>query len=167
MTDSSTSFDVARFAESLITARSRRDAFFGFAFKWHRIDPADAEDLLQEAIQRLLRYRDRVRNPEAYVWSVFRNLCKRFRRAGAGFVIGRTERHLEAGEDPAEAESLDAKVRVREALSRISRRCRQVLKAYCIEEMSHREIARIAHLAESSVAKTIRRCLRRLQECLG
>jgi RNA polymerase sigma factor (sigma-70 family) len=165
MTDSSTSLDVVRFAESLITAKSRRNAFFGYAFKWHRIHPADAEDLLQEAIQRLFRYRDRVRNPEAYVWSVFRNLCKRLQRAGAVFVVGRTEQHLEPGADP-EAESLEAKVRVREALSRISRRCRQVLKAYCIQEMSHREIARIAHLAESSVAKTIRRCLRRLQERL-
>ena len=166
MTDSSTSVDVERFAESLITDKTRRNGLFGYAFKWHRIDPADSEDLLQEAIQRLLRYRDRVRNPEAYVWSVFRNLCKRFKRAGAVFVVGRAEQHVETGEDPASAESLYAKMRVREALSRISRRCRQVLRAYCMQEMSHRQVARIAHLAESSVEKTIRRCLRRLQECL-
>jgi hypothetical protein len=50
--------------------------------------------------------------------------------------------------------------RLREALNEISSKCRRLIHAYYLEGQSLKEAARTVELADSSVARTISRCLR-------
>jgi RNA polymerase sigma factor (sigma-70 family) len=155
-------------AAAVLLDPERRRKLFRYACVQFRINEQDAEDLLQETALELLRYRSYVRSPEGFVFTVFRARCVRFigtRRAAY------TQSSESAGEVSevcdADANCFEEQVALREALSEISSKCRRLIHAYYLEGQSLKEAARTVALADSSVARTISRCLQKLRECMA
>jgi len=155
-------------AEAVLLDPERRRKLFRYACVQFRINEQDAEDLLQETALELLRYRSYVRSPEGFVFTVFRARCVRFtgaRRATYTQSSGSPDAVAEVSET--NADGFEEQVALREALSEISSKCRRLIHAYYLEGQSLKEAARTVALADSSVARTISRCLRKLRECMA
>ena len=155
-------------AEAVLLDPERRRKLFRYACVQFGINEQDTEDLLQETALELLRYRSYVRSPEGFVFTVFRTRCVRFSST-------RRVQHTRFSQEPDAAadvpqpnsDILDVQVALREALSEISSKCRQLIHAYYMEGQSLKEAARTVDLADSSVARTISRCLQKLRECMA
>jgi RNA polymerase sigma factor (sigma-70 family) len=128
----------------------------------------DAEDVIQDAYVRLLRYsaKQTVENPERLLFSTARNLAIDSRRrrqsrerTAAGYAL------LEACEAdlPGADELVDALQRlktVEAAVARLPRRCREIFVMHRIEGMSYSEIAKRCGISVSAVEKNMARaCL--------
>ena len=148
---------------------TQRRKLFAYANSRFQISLQDAEDLLQDTALELLRYRSYVRDPEAFVFTVFRARCSRHignkQSARAAFVDDPPD--PQRSPTPRTAETADSSIALREALSEVSSACRRLLRAYYVEGRSLREAARTVSLAYSGIAKTINRCLKRLRRCLA
>jgi len=156
----------ARQIAATLLEESRRTRLFSYAHSRFGITGDDAEDLLQDTASELLRYRDYVRRPEGFVFSVFRSRCVRYATAR------RQRREIFAtGGNPEAAlappEWLDRQIALREALAELSSSCQRLLCAYYVEGHSLREAARLVSLQYSSVGKTLSRCVKKLREHLG
>jgi RNA polymerase sigma factor (sigma-70 family) len=156
----------ARQIAAALLEERRRTKLFSYARTRFGIAAVDAEDLLQDTASELLRYRDYVRRPEGFVFSVFRSRCVRYASARQQrreiFVTGGD---LEAGFAP--PEWLDRRIALREALTELSSSCQRLLCAYYVEGHSLREAAKLVCLKYSSVGKTLSRCVKKLREHLG
>ena len=156
-------------AEAVLLDPERRRKLYRYACVQFGINEQDAEDLLQETALELLRYRSYVRSPEGFVFTVFRTRCVRFSNTRRIDHTRFSQPSDEAVDVPQpEPDSLlDVQVALREALSEISSKCRQLIHAYYMEGQSLKEAARTVCLADSSVARTISRCLQKLRECMA
>jgi RNA polymerase sigma factor (sigma-70 family) len=155
-------------AEAVLLDPDRRRKLYRYACVQFGINEQDAEDLLQETAIELLRYRSYVRSPEGFVFTVFRTRCVRF-SSTRRIAYARFSKFPDEGAEvpQQEPENLDVQVALREALSEISSKCRQLIHAYYLEGQSLKEAARTVALADSSVARTISRCLQKLRECMA
>ena len=155
-------------AAAVLLDPERRRKLFRYACVQFGINEQDAEDLLQETALELLRYRSYVRSPEGFVFTVFRTRCVRF-SGNRRLAQTRHSSSPDAAAEVAEtkSEGLDEQVALREALGEISSKCRRLLHAYYLEGQSLKEAARTVALADSSVARTISRCLQKLRECMA
>jgi RNA polymerase sigma factor (sigma-70 family) len=144
----------------------RRKRLFSYARSRFGISLDDAEDLLQDTASELLRYRDYVRRPEGFAFTVFRARCVKYAaaRRSRGEVFRIAGDHETSTAPP---EWLDQKIALREALAELSFSCQRLLCAYYLEGRSLREAAHILALQYSSIAKTISRCVKKLREHLG
>jgi RNA polymerase sigma factor (sigma-70 family) len=156
-------------AESVLLDETQRRKLFAYASARFAISAQDAEDLLQETALELLRCRSYVRNPEAFVFAVFRTRCARFTggQVTARAVFAEGQAHPERPARAGVNDQTDSAIALREALSEVSTACRRLLSAYYVEGRSLREAARTVSLAYSGISKTINRCLKRLRRCLG
>jgi RNA polymerase sigma factor (sigma-70 family) len=155
----------ARKIAAALLEESRKTRLFSYARSRFGITADDAEDLLQDTAYELLRYRDYVRRPEGFVFSVFRSRCVRYaavRRQRREIFV--TAGNPEAGAPP---EWLDRQIALREALTELSSSCQRLLCAYYVEGNSLREAAKLVSLQYSSVGKTLSRCVKKLREHLG
>jgi RNA polymerase sigma factor (sigma-70 family) len=156
----------ARQIAAALLEESRRTRLFSYARSRFGIAADDAEDLLQDTASELLRYRDYVRRPEGFVFSVFRSRCIRYatsrRQRREIFVTGG---NAEAPSAP--PEWLDRRIALREALTELSASCQRLLCVYYVEGHSLREAAKLVSLQYSSVGKTLSRCVKKLRERLG
>lgn len=156
-------------AEAVLLDERQKGRLFAYAATRFGISREDSEDLLQDTVLELLRYRSYVRSPEGFVFAVFRARCVRFVGTQIAF------RGVLAGEDDGGActagalspDQVDSQVALRQALNEVSSSCRRLLSAYYVEGQSLREAARTVSLAYASIAKTISRCLKRLRRCLA
>jgi RNA polymerase sigma factor (sigma-70 family) len=155
-------------AEAVLLDPERRRKLFRYACVQFRINEQDAEDLLQETALELLRYRSYVRSPEGFVFTVFRARCVRFTGARR-MTYTQSPNSPDAVAEVCETKSdgFEVQVALREALAEISSKCRRLIHAYYLEGQSLKEAARTVELADSSVARTISRCLRKLRECMA
>lgn len=153
--------------EAVLLDPHERHKLVGFAHNRYGISPQEAEDLLQDTALELLRQRQYVQKPRAYVYAVFRARCSRY--PGLDSAV---ERGGEASEESvanprsSEQEILDSRITVRQALGTVSSGCRKLLAAYYIQGQSLKEAAATMSLAHTGVTKTIGRCLKRLRACL-
>jgi RNA polymerase sigma factor (sigma-70 family) len=153
--------------ETVLLDPHERQKLLGFAHNRYGIPSQEAEDLLQDTALELLRQRQYVHKPRAYVYAVFRARCSRH----PGLDVAKTMA-LETTDELAEsrisepAEVLDSSLTVRQALGSVSSSCRKLLAAYYIQGQSLKEAAATMSLAHSGVTKTIGRCLKRLRACL-
>jgi RNA polymerase sigma factor (sigma-70 family) len=154
--------------ETVLLDPQERRKLVGFAHNRYGIPSQEAEDLLQDTALELLRQRQCVQKPRAYVYAVFRARCSRY--PGFDWALIDAEEPDEQVttakmSQPAE-EILNSSLTVRQALGTVSSGCRKLLAAYYIEGQSLKEAAATMSLAHSGVTKTIGRCLKRLRACL-
>jgi len=155
-------------AAAVLLNPERRRKLFRYACVQFRINEQDAEDLLQETALELLRYRSYVRSPEGFVFTVFRARCIRFTGARRATFTQSSELPVTATVvSETKADGFEEQLALREALSEISSKCRRLIHAYYLEGQSLKEAARTVALADSSVARTISRCLQKLRECMA
>ncbi len=154
-------------AEAILVQPSERGKLLCYARSRFGISGQDAEDLLQETAVELLRQRNYVRSPEAFVFTVFRARCGRFiSTQKARRTVIRMEEPGDDAPDPMGADQFDRKVALRQALVHISSACRRFLSAYYVEGEDLAEVAKRLSLAYSSASTTLSRCLKKLRECL-
>lgn len=138
-------------------------------------DPADAEDLVQEAYAKILGVPDwrRLEAPERFVLTIIRNLAfERFRRAKVVGIrqIGVLE--MEALPDPAPdahavTSAREELLRVLEAVERLPEQCRRVVTLRKMEGLSPGQIAVRLNLSISTVEKHLAKGLALLTKSLA
>lgn len=155
--------------------REQREALVRFLLRRTR-SPDDAEDLAQESLTRLMRYRAHA--PETWTALLYRiavnALHDRSRRAVSRFDALHVSLDDEAGELPSSEPSHEQRtaseqdlVALQRALLRLPGRCRQVYLLNRIEGMTYSEIAEHCCISVKAVEKHISRALRLLRERLG
>jgi len=121
---------------------------------------ADSEDLLHAAYLRLVRYRAQhvVENMAAFLVRTAVNICvDNFRHER--FIADVTPEEVGRAENsPLQDEVLAARVRldrVREGLSRLTPRTREIFLMHRLDDMKYREIAERLGISQSAVEKHI------------
>jgi RNA polymerase sigma factor (sigma-70 family) len=149
------------------------DAAFNYARWLTRNDP-EAEDVVQDACVRAVRFFPSLRDDDARAWlfAIVRNAwySRISRRAGAPVALpldGSTDDPADRAPDP-EAHLLqqDAVARVRGALEQLPVDFREVLVLREIEGMSYKEIAAVARVPIGTVMSRLARARDRLAAVL-
>ena len=127
--------------------------------------PADAEDLIQDVLVRMVREQRPVHNARAYVFRCLRNLAIDRRRSAAArpdAAAAAAESSLFASE-AVDAEHAEALAQLQAALDGLHPRQREVvaMKTYC--ELTFREIAEIVGEPLGTVTSRYRRGLEELR----
>lgn len=155
--------------------RTQRDALVHFLQRRTRsVD--DAEDLAQESLARLVRYRGHA--PETWTALLYRiavnALHDRSRRAASRHVALHVSLDGEVAELAAAEPSHEQRTAsqqelaaLQRALLRLPERCRQVYLLNRIEGMTYNEVADHCGISPKAVEKHIGRALRLLRERLG
>lgn len=121
------------------------------------VGEAEAEDLTQEALVRLLEARSAVNRPRAWLRRVLSNLhARQMRRAVQ--AERRMERGLPARQELLHAEGWQARIDVHRLLDRTSPRSREVLELLLLGH-THREIATELRCEVHQVGPRIARAL--------
>jgi RNA polymerase sigma-70 factor (sigma-E family) len=130
-------------------------------------DPDAAEDLVQEALARLVRHWDRVApagTPEAYVRTAIRSIwVDSWRRRGGRTLHLVAEVPDRAEPDPG-LEGSDTRRDVAAALALLAPRQRAVLVLRFYEDLTEAETARMLGCSPSTVKSQTREALHRLRE---
>jgi RNA polymerase sigma-70 factor (ECF subfamily) len=149
------------------------DAAFNFA-RWLTRNDAEAQDVVQDACVRALRYFSSLRDDDARAWffAIVRNtwysrVAKRSGLMETGWPDSARNESLDDGPDP-EAQLLrqDTVARVREAIEQLPVDFREVLVLREIEGLSYREIATVVHVPIGTVMSRLSRARERLQSVL-
>jgi RNA polymerase sigma-70 factor (ECF subfamily) len=136
-------------------------------------NPAEAEDVAQEALLRLWRIAPEWRQGEAkvttWLYRVVANLCiDRLRRSGRGVALDAVPEPEDDARGPdeqlQEAARADA---LQEALNRLPGRQRQAVVLRHIEGLANAEIAEVMEISVEAVESLIARGKRKLSAALG
>jgi RNA polymerase sigma-70 factor (ECF subfamily) len=158
----------ARFEEVVMP---HLDAGHNFA-RWLTRDASDAEDVVQDACLRALRYIDTVHGSEARAWFLtvvrhaFYDWCRRNRPAE---IVDDEGRALElavddSAVDPEQAALRSAQSRaIGDAVAELPLAFREVLILREFEELSYKQIARIANIPVGTVMSRLARARSLLQ----
>lgn len=140
-------------------------------------DPHDAEDAVQDAVLRALRYFDTFRGGDARAWllAIVRNRCHSLRydrrnvRDRAAVVFDEALHSDETDAEPADAATLRAASResLEEALRRLPEEFREVIVLRELQELSYREISDVIGVPIGTVMSRLSRARQRLQHALG
>ena len=140
-------------------------------------DPHDAEDAVQDACLRALRYFHTFRGGDARAWllAIVRNRCHSLRndrrnRRDGGTVVFDEELHSdEADAEPADAVTLRAAAHesLEEALRRLPEEFREVIVLRELQDLSYREISEVVGAPIGTVMSRLSRARQRLQHALG
>jgi RNA polymerase sigma-70 factor (ECF subfamily) len=147
------------------------DAAYNLA-RWLIRSPADAEDVVQEACLRALRFFDGFRGGDSRAWllKIVRNTCyswvKKNRPTELSGEFDEAVHSSEVvGEDPeAELVSRAESERVRTALKTLPVAFREVLVLREIEELSYKEISDVTGVPMGTVMSSLSRARQRLRE---
>lgn len=141
--------------------------------RWLLRNPADAEDVVQEAMLRAYRFFDRFRGGDARAWlmQIVRNTCYSWLEKNRPSELMMTEfdeeLHRREGPNP---ETLAAQAgerqRLMRALESLPARAREVLVLRELEGCSYKEIAEITGVPMGTVMSTLSRARERLQRTL-
>ena len=136
-------------------------------------DEHDAEDLVQDAYLRALRYFESYRGGDERAWllTIVRRTCyswlKRHRTGPAPAPFDETEHGVEPGGDP---ETHAVHDNLRDLLSRavddLPIEFREVVVLRDVQDLSYKEIARILGIPLGTVMSRLARARRRLQSAL-
>ena len=137
--------------------------------------PEDAEDVIQDAYLRVLRYsaRQQVKDRERLLFSVAKNLAvdsHRRHRARQRTIASCALLFHGASEGPAAEEMADLWQRLSQietAISSLPPRCRQVFLMHRLEGMSYGQIARACAISPSAVEKHMARASGMLDSTLN
>lgn len=147
------------------------DAGYNLA-RWLTRDVDDAEDVVQDACVRALKYVDAVRGSDARAWFLttvrhaFYDWCERNRPAEIvaddGTAIAMTTDDLALGPERAALRSAESRV-LADAVAELPLVYREVLILRELEELSYKEIARIADIPVGTVMSRLARARGLLQ----
>ena len=147
------------------------DAAFNLA-RWLTRNDHDAEDVVQDAMLRAYRHFEGLRG-EARPWllAIVRNACFSWmqRNRPAELAAGADEEAAEAATAPADgpeallARELDRRM-LNEAIAALPLQFREVLILRELEDLSYREIARVANVPIGTVMSRLARARRLLAE---
>ena len=141
--------------------------------RWHTRNAHDAEDVVQEASLRALRYFETFGGGNARAWflRIVRNACADWRgrrlRAAADEFDEQEHSGALPGSDP-EAFLLDADVAalVAQAMRRLPDRLRQVLELRELQGLSYRELADVMQVPTGTVMSRLSRARQALRMAL-
>lgn len=148
------------------------DAAYNLA-RWLTRHPQDAEDVVQEAYLRALRFFDSFHGGDGKAWllAVVRNtwLTRRRREPDPRNVPFDETMHSGAGVANAETSLLQdaAHAPLRNCLEALPAEYREVLVMREMEEMPYKDIAHAAGLPVGTVMSRLSRARRRLQDCVA
>jgi RNA polymerase sigma-70 factor (ECF subfamily) len=136
-------------------------------------DPHDAEDLVQDAYLRALRYFDTFRGGDERAWllTIVRRICyswlKRHRDRPRSAEFDEAEHGVEPGKDP-EAQAVDGALRDRlsRAVEALPIEFREVVVLRDVQDLSYKEIATVLGIPLGTVMSRPARARRRLQVML-
>jgi RNA polymerase sigma factor (sigma-70 family) len=149
------------------------DAAFNYA-RWLTKNDADAEDVVQDAYVRALRFFSSLRGEDARAWllTIVRNTWYgRFPRRAGGAVMTvvdeNPDERADVGLDP-EAQLIQQQTveQVRGALEALPSDFREVLVLRELEGLSYKEISEVAGVPLGTVMSRLSRARTRLQEAL-
>lgn len=158
--------DEELFARALEHARPRLQALL----KLYRVEPEDAEDLLQEAVLALWRKRVQVKDYEAWLLSALRVECLRYRRrAGRQIYSTLDEPALErlAGHDGSSETDSSLGQDLRRLIRRLPARHQALIHLRYGLGLTPEETASRLGYRLSSLKKTTTRCLQVLRSELS
>jgi RNA polymerase sigma-70 factor (ECF subfamily) len=148
------------------------DAAYNLA-RWLVRSPADADDVVQEACLRALRFFGGFRGGDSRAWllKIVRNTCYSWVRKNRPVASDEFNEALHSGEQP--VESPESTVvsglegdRVREALETLPVAFREVLVLREIEELSYKEISEVTGIPIGTVMSSLSRARQKLREQL-
>jgi RNA polymerase sigma-70 factor (ECF subfamily) len=150
------------------------DAAYNLA-RWLVRSPADADDVVQEAFLRALRFFDGFRGGDSRAWllKIVRNTCyswvRKNRPAELADEFDETVHSGEKAVETAEAKlvSRAESERVRKALETLPVAFREVLVLREIEELSYKEISDVTGVPMGTVMSSLSRARQRLRDQLG
>jgi RNA polymerase sigma-70 factor (ECF subfamily) len=133
-----------------------------------RVRADDVDDVAQESVARLLRYRDS-EPPDAWTALLYRiaiNVARDRARHERHAPPSSVETDAIAAEDSPEQHASDreALARAREAILALPARCRAVYLMHRIDGLSYSEIARRCGISTKAVEKHMSRALRELRD---
>lgn len=147
------------------------DAGFNLA-RWLLRNPADAEDVVQEAMLRAYRFFENFRGGDARAWllQIVRNSCYTWleKHRPSDFTTEFNEEvHHRPGADPEKlAMRSDEREQLTRALDLLSPRSREVIVLRELEGCSYKEIAEITGIPLGTVMSTLSRARERLQQLM-
>jgi RNA polymerase sigma factor (sigma-70 family) len=149
------------------------DAAFNYA-RWLTKDNAEAEDVVQDACLRAMRFSSSLRNDDARAWlfTIVRNtwysrVSRRSSRAGPAPLYGVNDQPPDEALDPEELLLQQHTVAlVRGALERLPVEFREVIVLREIEGLSYREIAAVVRVPIGTVMSRLARARERLMTVL-
>src|ERR1700688_4491914 len=147
------------------------DAAYNLA-RWLIRSPADAEDVVQEAFLRALRFFDGFRGGDSRAWllKIVRNTCyswvKKNRPTELSGEFDETVHSCESPREDAEAKLVSRanSEHVRKALGALPIAFREVLVLREIEELSYKEISDVTGVPMGTVMSSLSRARQRLRE---
>jgi RNA polymerase sigma-70 factor (ECF subfamily) len=145
------------------------DAAYSLA-RWLMRNDADAQDMVQEAYLRALRFFSGFRGTDARAWllTIVRNTCytwlKRNRSAELSGDFEEVVLTKESDEpDPETAHALKVQTQlINEAIEKLPIECREVVIMRELEELSYKEIAQITEIPIGTVMSRLSRARKRL-----
>jgi RNA polymerase sigma-70 factor (ECF subfamily) len=149
------------------------DAAFNYA-RWLTKDDADAEDVVQDACMRAMRFFSSLRNDDARAWllTIVRNtwysrVSRRSSHADAKPLDGVNDQPVDEALDPEEQLLQQHTVAlVRAALEQLPLEFREVIVLREIEGLSYKEIAAVVHVPIGTVMSRLARARERLMAVL-
>ena len=139
---------------------------------WLLRNPADSEDVVQDAILRAYRFFHQFHggDPRAWLLQIVRNACYSWlekNRPAELMTEFNEEVHLQPSPNPETlAFQADDRERLKRALESLPPRAREVLVLRELEGCSYKEIAEIAAIPIGTVMSTLARARQRLQRAL-
>jgi RNA polymerase sigma factor (sigma-70 family) len=156
----------------VMLGRRYRPALMAFFVRRVR-NPAEAEDLTQEVLIRLMELSsEQVANPDAYIFRIALNLVRdRHRRnvirdAWRLDVTHRDEGAADYIDPPRLLEGREAVGQVSKVLLQMSQRTREILLLFRLERMRKREIAESYGISVSAVEKHLIKATAFLTKCM-
>jgi RNA polymerase sigma factor (sigma-70 family) len=138
-------------------------------------DEHDAEDVVQEAVLRALRYFGGYRDGDARAWllAIVRNCCmtwhrrKRSRRETIPFAEPSVALVVDPAQTDARAIAQSDRERVSQAVAALPMEFREVIVLREVEELSYKEISAVTGVPIGTVMSRLARARKRLALALG
>ena len=154
-------------AEALAVDAEFRERLVELARDKFRLDAETALDLLQETAVILIGTQQEIHHPRGFVYQVFHSRCC---RCMEGQIRSRRVREeappLPSTPPGATADGAAMGAALRQALSRVSPRCRELLRSHYWEGRTLSETAERMSTGKGSVSTLVSRCLARLRRIL-
>jgi RNA polymerase sigma-70 factor (ECF subfamily) len=147
------------------------DAAYNLA-RWITCNADDAEDMVQEAYLRALRYFDSFTGMDGRAWilSIVRNTCLTWYGKQKGGAVVFDERVHSSGWEQSTQETTmmqkDSAGALRGCIEALPVQYRETIILRELEEMSYKEIADVTALPVGTVMSRLSRARKRLEDCL-